>query len=418
MATLRRDGERGGAREGPFFAVAVRVKRLEPARRVSNAENVSRRSRNATVVSSALALCACAVYGPGDLIGNDTAFGDGGFGGAEHGGSSGAGVSGGAAARGGTGTGGFVMAGAGGSGGEDTGDPGGAGHTGGTGGSAGSTAKATGGSSGNASGGTAATAGGGAEPTSGAGGSTGGKGTTGGANSGGSVASGGAGGSVVSSGGGSPGTGGEATGGTAPLPPELIDDMEDGNQAILLNDDRTGAWYTAVGAGGEAEPAPMKSFSMTEIVGTPGAAGSTQAMHFKGSGGTEWGAMAAFDFSVKKAPYDATAYKGITFWVKAAAAANIVVRIPIKDTSLEAMGACMAMTNGCENHFSAPVALTTSWKQVSLPWASFKQDATWGFQTTFARTQLISVQFVVLSAIPPATPPSADFLIDDVAFIP
>jgi hypothetical protein len=205
------------------------------------------------------------------------------------------------------------------------------------------------------------------------------------------------------------------------LDPELIDDMEDGNQNIHFHEMRNGAWYTAAGKDATADPAPMKAFTMAEIVGTPGVAGSTLALHFKGSGGSEWGAMAAFDFHAAATPkvvYDASAYKGITFWVKAEAASKIVVRVPIKNTSVAAEGACVAMTNGCENHYSAPLNLTTAWKQVTLLWAAFTQDPAWGFQTAFAPTELVSVQFLILSAVAPATPPSADFWIDDVSFVP
>lgn len=375
--------------------------RLEPTRPLGNAESVSRRPLNATVVIGALALCACSVYGP-DLIGSDGTFGDGGR---SSGGVSGAGVSGGSAPRGGTGAGGILS---GGSGGKSS--FGGASPEGGS--------NATGGNGKGTTGGSAPTTGGKGSVTGGEGGEE----------TGGSTASGGMGGSVNTGGGSSGGTtggsksttGGEATGGMTPVVTELIDDMEDGDQTIsFINTEaglRNGAWYTASGKGGEATPEPMKSFVMPEIEGTPGVDGSTRAMHFIAKGGTEWGAMTAFDFKAPaagaKVPYDASAYKGITFWAKAAAASQIVVRIPMKDTT---SGVCA--TDGCDNHFAFKVSLTTSWKKFSLPWSPtasnvFFQDPAWGYQTTFKSAQLLSVQFVVLLNT------SADFWIDDISFIP
>jgi hypothetical protein len=198
--------------------------------------------------------------------------------------------------------------------------------------------------------------------------------------------------------------------------PELIDNMEDGNQNILINDGRTGAWYTANGKGGSADPLPASTIKMPLLDDTTGSPGSKHGFHFKGDGGTEWGAMAAFDFlvaSTPKLPYDAGTFKGITFWVKGSAAVSIQVRVPLKDTTADANGACMATTNGCENHFAAQLDITTSWQHVSYAWADFQQDPAWGYHTTFKPAQLVSVQFVV-----PIDVSGADFWIDDIAFIP
>jgi hypothetical protein len=336
------------------------------------------------------------VYGARDLVGTDT-FGGAGQGGLSEGGSSSVGATGGSGARGGTGTGGTL--------------------SGGTGGkpmTAGGTAQ--GGVSATTGGGKGVT--GGNTTTGGKGSSTGGEEDTGG-----SVATGGTGGSVSTGGaaggtsGGSPATtgGDTTTGGTVSLPAELIDNMEDGDQNIVINttEGRNGAWYTASGKGGSADPVPAKAFMMPEIVGTPGVTDSLRAMHFVGVGGTEWGAMAAFDFKASvanaKVPYDSGTYKGISFWAKAAAAVTIQVRIPIPQTT---SGACA--TDGCENHYAASAPLTTAWKKITLLWTgtTFLQDPSWGYKTAFDRTQMLSVQFVVPKGF------SAEFWIDDVSFVP
>ncbi|HWA74939.1 MAG TPA: carbohydrate binding domain-containing protein [Polyangiaceae bacterium] len=381
---------------------------------MSNAETVSRRLLITSVVSGALSIWACSVYSPSDIGNNGATFDEGGnaSGGVGRGGSVGASGSGGGNPLGGTGAGGFAS---GGSGGKTTGGSGatsaaGSGGAQPTSGGAGSGGKA-------ATGGKATTGGDGGD-----GGDAGSSATTGGANTGGATtggkASGGSGGGAV--------TGGAATGGTGPTyPPELIDDMEDGNQYIIQQEKRDGAWYTAVDDGA-VDPPMAKAFAMAEITGTPGAKGSTHAFHFKGTAGTMWGAMGAFDFHTpatttpSKLPYDASSYKGITFWVKAAAASTSTVklRIAVKDTVADAGGACKTMTNGCDNHFAAPLAVTTAWKQVSFVWADFKQEPGWGYQTTFNSAQLISVQFAIPTVAAAATQPTADVWIDDIAFVP
>jgi hypothetical protein len=200
------------------------------------------------------------------------------------------------------------------------------------------------------------------------------------------------------------------------VPPELVDDMEDGNQNILLHQGRNGAWYTVAGPDASAEPEPMKAFSMATVTGAPPVAGSTRCFQFTGKGGSGWGAMGAFDFraiATPKVVYDASAYKGISFWVKAAAAVHIAVRIPIKNTTAEANGSCVGTSAGCENHYGADVALTTSWKQVTLLWANLAQDPAWGHKVPFTANALVSTQFVVVKDTPTTT-----FWIDDIAFVP
>lgn len=363
---------------------------LEPTRLVSNAERVSRRSLNAAVVLGALAIYSCSVYSPSDLIGSGSNFQTGGSGGGRAGDGGAAGFSG--SVPGGTGAGGAPA----------------------------------GGSSGKAGGGSGASTGGkdpsgGAPPIGGM--------AAAGEEAGGAGGAGGSGGSGAANGGTTTGgvatggvtTGGVGTGGSPPLAPELIENMEDGNQNILINDNRNGAWYTAVGKGGTASPAPMTSISMANIVGAPPVAGSTRCFHFTGTGGTAWGVMAAFDFKAAATPkvaYDASNYRGVSFWVKASAAnVHIAVRLAIKATTAEADGACKAVTNGCDNHYGADVVLGTAWKQVTLHWPtgtspSLAQDPAWGFKTDFTPDELVSMQFVVLPGS------SAEFWIDDISFVP
>lgn len=202
--------------------------------------------------------------------------------------------------------------------------------------------------------------------------------------------------------------------------PELIDDMEDRNQYILPYEGRDGLWYTAFGANGSASDAPgtennpMATVSAEEPNKAPG---STYAVEFKGTGGTEWGAMLALDFlqpdkatKVKK-PYDASKYTGLKFWIKAEAAVTIVLRLPLKDTTSEANGACVASDN-CEDHFQYLLDLTTEWTEVTLSWEDFSQVG-WGYRVgAFDPKQIVSVQFLV------PTKKTAHFWLDDISFAP
>jgi hypothetical protein len=225
---------------------------------------------------------------------------------------------------------------------------------------------------------------------------------TGGTNSGG-------GGSTGVSGGGSSSGGG--TGGGSTVPPELIENMEDGNLFILANDKRTGNWYTAFDA---AKSSKASDPAMVAVTDSP-SKGSTKAFYFKGDGSGGWGALAAFDFiyvgTAAKKPYDGSTYKGITFYAKAAAATTVTVRVPIVDTTANAMGSTCtpapATMPTCEDHYAVDVPLTTSWAPVAVAWADLHQVG-WGAQTWNA-AELVSVQFFVDGP--------AEFWIDDISFI-
>ncbi len=196
--------------------------------------------------------------------------------------------------------------------------------------------------------------------------------------------------------------------------------MEDGNAYILKNDGRDGTWYTAFGMGGSADP-PAASITMPLLGSDVAVAGSKRGFHFTADGGEDWGALCGFDFiyvaaGKPKLPYDASRYKGVTFWIKGVAAASIVVRIPLKDTSADAKGKCTAIDDACENHFKTSIDITTSWQKVSLPWGApksvFEQEP-WGYTLpAFDPSQVIALQFLVSPG------ESAEFWLDDVSLIP
>lgn len=359
---------------------------LEEIRLLSNAERVRHLRLKALGTLGALTLGSCLVYGNDDLP-----SGAGGNGGRSSGG--GGAASGGA--KGGTGFGGTSPQGGAAGNGPAGAGPGGAGG-GGEGGEAG--AGQEGGSS---FGGNAGNAGVGAKSAGGNGGAS-----LGGSSGG--VATGGTGG----------GSGGAITN------PELIDNMEDGNQFIEYNEKRSGLWYTAADTakGASADP-PPNAFAMAELPAEAGTApNSTWAFHFIGVGGKSdaWGALAGIDLinpvGTMKTPYDASKYKGLHFWAKAETEVTIRVRLVLKGTLAEAGGAC---GTGCNNHPYLNQPLTEQWKEYTLRWDQddpeqipFKQEP-WGTRVPFNPAELVEIQFVV-----PPTSKTADFWIDDISFVP
>ena len=228
---------------------------------------------------------------------------------------------------------------------------------------------------------------------------------------------------------GAPGTAGAASG-VAGAPPTtggctpaagaitelLIDDLEDGNDAITPTGARVGYWYTYNdGTTGAAQiPAPTMPFKGT-------APGSTATPKFAATtSGTNkfilWGAGMGFDFhnvAAKSCPYNASAYAGIKFWAKsnlAALSLKSMIKIPATTPTTSAGGKCAATaTAKCEDHFSVKSTLTTAWAEYKMPFATIAQEG-FGGAVTFDKTSLLAVQFQVPMAV------AFDFSIDDVSF--
>jgi hypothetical protein len=258
----------------------------------------------------------------------------------------------------------------------------------------------------------------------GSGGSSGGGGTT----TAGTDSSGMAGEAAGKGGGGaSPmgGSAGSATAGTAMAgvggePPRddvaLVDDMEDGDAGIEVKDGRNGYWYSGNdGTDGTMVP-PSGAFTMAEL--TSGDR-SSFAAGLKASGFKSWGSVIGFNLleqaAVVKA-YDASAYCSVQFWGKAAATTPVHVRVPDGDTHPN--GNVCKLTGAadqlCYDHFTAKVALTTTWKLHSVEFADLTQLGT-GYHPAdgkFKADKLYALEWAL-----PGMNASYQIWVDDVAFV-
>jgi endoglucanase len=186
-------------------------------------------------------------------------------------------------------------------------------------------------------------------------------------------------------------------------PNALIDDGEDGDNRILVRDDRGGYWFTSIDAAGSTMQ-PAGSFSM----GSPGHAGSQHAAHMQGQMGTtgdSFWASIGFGFMDPQAPYDASRYSGITFWAKGPA--HIRLKLPDAYTA-PAGGHCQ----DCYNDFGIELALTAKWERYTIPFEALAQQPNWGDpRPQVASNELFGVQWQF------GTPGRAfDIWIDDIAF--
>ena len=212
---------------------------------------------------------------------------------------------------------------------------------------------------------------------------------------------------------GTAGTGGEPNSG----PTESIDDMEDGDAEIELAGPRNGYWYV----GGDLTPDATTDPLSTKFLMTKLAAGerSTYAARLKAVGYKDWGSVMGFNFIellTKVKPYDGSAYCGIGFYGKAAAATTVRFRVPDIDTHQNG-GVCVdGGTNGtaCYDHFGASLSFSAAWKPFSIKFTDLAQVGT-GYHPADGKLKTDKL-FAVEWALP-GTGNTYEIWIDDVHFI-
>jgi hypothetical protein len=202
---------------------------------------------------------------------------------------------------------------------------------------------------------------------------------------------------------------------------DYIDNMEDGDNRILMRAGRIGYWYTYHDdtVGGKLNPDQGVTVEMEPIPGGRcGVTTSTRAMRLTGSGFNEWGA--AFAFSLKymgmELPYDASQFKGITFWARVGETSVDSIRVAFGDQwSRPDGGHCTVDPKSgpvaCYDTFGSAVTMSQSWERHSVLFGQTEQR-NFGLQRdTLDQTSLMTVEF--------ATDPGApvfDIWVDDVAF--
>lgn len=212
--------------------------------------------------------------------------------------------------------------------------------------------------------------------------------------------------------GGAGGAGEPDAGAEPPACTALLDDLEDGDGAILRCKDRIGNWYTYNDGtrGGTQTPPPGRPF----VPVSPGYGPSEHAAHVAGSGFVSRGAGMGFDLNFApggaKLTYDASGYAGLTFWAKAAAPTHIYVNFPDRNTDREG-GVCEG--SGCGDHFGEGIDITTEWAQYTVMFDILSTDG-WGVPAppAFDAAHAYSVEFHTAKST------VFDFLVDDIAFVP
>jgi len=212
---------------------------------------------------------------------------------------------------------------------------------------------------------------------------------------------------------------GSATAATTAVGPctSLIDDMEDGSGHIRRCAERQGVWY--------AFTSPDVSGSMWPEVNTPGVPIETSAI--EGGRGSSRRAIHAYGSSVNTAnwlagigidlafdgvtygTFDASAYRGVTFWIRGSASpgfSGFEFRISTTSTTLTEYGGTCEV-EPCWPHGDR-ISLTSEWQKVSVPFTALTRYVS---DDPFQPSQITNLQFYCSEECQ-----SFDIWVDDIAF--
>jgi chitinase len=170
-------------------------------------------------------------------------------------------------------------------------------------------------------------------------------------------------------------------------------------------DGRKGSWHLS------SDPTAAAQMALGPA-GTGGSPASKQAVHVWGGPGP-WGALMSLSLSC----YDASAYDGISFWIKGnPAAGNTQIKLDVVTPATLPVASGGVCTSRCNNHFGKVVDLTGTWTRHKIPWSALQ--LTNCAQPVPALPAAFDPQKMILALAfqQPDAKAGFDFWIDDVTF--
>ena len=202
------------------------------------------------------------------------------------------------------------------------------------------------------------------------------------------------------------------------LASDVIDKMEDGNLTIAEEGGRSGSWYPFA----DNDPEPSTNTIAMELIPTKRGSGSIRAMHTTGTGHSVWGAGVGFELLAgttntpkagAKKPYDASPYRGISFWGRSDTSSSVKVVFPDSFSERTWYDCTPSGTyEYCDKHLIGTVTLSPEWKKYEVLFEDLKNEQTTP-REELIETELISIQFRAASVGAPF-----DYWIDDIIFLP
>lgn len=193
----------------------------------------------------------------------------------------------------------------------------------------------------------------------------------------------------------------------------MIDDLEDCDDAIIQQEGRGGSWYSYNDgtAGGSQTPSGTQSPASGGVEGSDMCSAMTM-----GSGFTEWGSGVGFDLindgTAPKEPYDASVHSGVAFWVRGDAA-DVRFNVLMPGVLPESEGGTCVPSSpeaaDCSDAHGVVISVTDEWQQYSIDFTSLTQGG-WGQPVAFDSGTIMSMHWYI--------PQDQDFelALDDIGF--
>lgn len=195
-------------------------------------------------------------------------------------------------------------------------------------------------------------------------------------------------------------------------PEQMIEDGEDNNNQVIVQDGRSGYIYTYMDNEGTSVTPKAGSDGGVFEMTAGGVNGSGYALRMQGavaSGNIVFAGM-GLNLTDPKDTYDATRYKGVSFYAKRTKGNTPKVRFKMPDVNTDPEG---GVCGNCYNDFGVDIKLSTEWQKYTIPFSKLKQEQGWGTPRpgSMADDRVYAIQFQVKE-------PGAqyDIWVDDIAF--
>ena len=187
-----------------------------------------------------------------------------------------------------------------------------------------------------------------------------------------------------------------AEGKACPATEGMVSDGEASPNQINAIKGRGGYWYTFVDKNGSTVTPLAGEQGGTFAMAPGGVNGSKFAAHMSGQIGnadTVYAGM-ALNFVDPKGTYDATAYKGVSFWAKKGSESIASVRLKVPDINTDPEG---KVCKECFNDFGMDLKLSDEWTLYTVPYLAMSQLKGWGSPRTpgVDSSQVYGLQFQV-----------------------
>jgi hypothetical protein len=177
-------------------------------------------------------------------------------------------------------------------------------------------------------------------------------------------------------------------------PTLLIDDLEDGDHLVAPVGVRNGGWWVASDGSSTTTPPSDQAPDPERILG--GRCESESAMRVTGTGFTGWGAVLSttFRYVDETVPFDASGFRGITFWARVGEENESPIRAQVQDSSTHLNGDICnpepQTPDECYNGFGATLlTISTKWQKFELDFSTLTQREGWGYQADAVDTSAL-----------------------------